>query len=487
MSNLEYDVAITPDSIFQAGSISKQFTAFAIALLASEGKLAFGDDIRRYLPELPDFQQRITIRHLLTHSSGLRNSGNLARLAGDVLINTEDDALKMVARTKSLNFVPGAEYDYSNTGFMLLAVIVKRASGQSLREFAETRIFGPLGMRDTHFQDDHTMIVRRRTSAYDRRPGGGWKISIPVSDAVGASNLFTTVGDLLKWEQNFVEARVGGRALLDEMQAAGRLNDGTATNYGFGLMVGTYRGARTVGHGGWDFGYKANVVRFPDQHLAIAMLCNLATIGTTAVLTRKVAEIILGPDALAPLPSPLSMTQTEIAGLVGTYWDPHTDLDWPVIMQDGQLNTYGDVLTPLGGGRFRVGDQPDDEPCEQLLFPMSQSTVPREPRLTSPCATRVLMRVIAPSYSVSDLKRYAGDYRSDELDVSYTVVAAPEGRLAILRNKVDPIQLQALKLDTFVGASLGKVTFVHAPSGAITGLTITTGGVRRLLLTRIEK
>ena len=331
------------------------------------------------------------------------------------------------------------------------------------------------------------MIVRQRTSAYDRRPGGGWKISIPISDVVGPTNVFTTVGDLLKWEQNFVDAHVGGRALLDEMQTPGRLNDGTATNYGFGLMVGTYRGARTVSHGGWDFGYKANVVRFPDQHLAIAMLCNVSTVGTTAVLTRKVAEIILGPAALAPLPPLLSMTKTEIAGFVGTYWDQRTDLDWPVILQDGQLTTYGDVLTPSGGGRFRVGDQTDDGPCEQLLFPVSQSSVRLEPRLISPCATRVLMRVTAPSYSVSDLKQYVGEYRSDELNVSYTIVVAPDGRLAVMRNKLDPILLQALKPDTFSGASLGTVTFVRAPSGATTGLTITTGGVRRLSFTRVAK
>ena len=311
MSTLEYDVAIAPDSIFHVASISKQFTAFSIALLASEGKLGLDEEVRRYVPELPEYGQRITVRHLMTHTSGLRDQWSLLRLAGwrpDDLI-TEEDVLKVVARQKSLNFTPGAEYLYSNTGFTLLGTIVKRVSGQSLREFAEARIFGPLGMRDTHFHDDHTMIVRRRTSVYQLRDGGGWQISIPVFDTIGATSLFTTVSDLLKWEQNFETALVGGRAVLDEMQTPGRLNDGKAIDYGLGLVAGSYRGARTVGHAGSDAGYRADVVRFPDQRLAIAALCNLGTI-RPGVLTRKVAEIVLGPGVLTPLAPSVAVSQT---------------------------------------------------------------------------------------------------------------------------------------------------------------------------------
>ena len=479
MANLEYDVAIAPDSIFHVASISKQFTAFSIALLASEGKLGLDDEIRRYLPELPDYRQRITIRHLLTHTSGLRDQWSLLRLAGwrpDDLI-TEDDVLNMVARQKSLNFVPGAEYLYSNTGFTLLAVIVKRVSGQSLREFAETRIFRPLGMRDTHFHDDHTMIVRGRTSAYQPRPGGGWKISIPVFDTYGATSLFTTVGDLLKWEQNFVDARVGGRPVLDEMQMSGRLNGGTATDYGFGLAVNTYRGLRTVGHGGSDAGYRADVVRFPDQHLAIAAFCNLSTIAP-GVLTRKAAEIILGPDVFAPSAPSMSLAQTEVAALAGTYWNPITDDVLRIMIKDGQLTNDNNVLAPLGGGRFRVGEQ-----STEFVFPPSTTGTPRELH-ASPSPTAMFTRVTAPSDSAADLRRYTGEYRSAELDVSYNVVVLPEGRLAVLQRKFDPRPLDMVKLDTFSGA--GTVTFTRAPSGDVTGFTISTGRVRRLSFTRVD-
>ncbi len=505
MSNLEYDVPITPNSIFQVGSISKQFTSFSIALLATEGKLSLDDDVRRYLPEVPAYRQRITIRHLLTHTSGLRDALDLLDLAGgrpDDLI-TEDDVLSMIARQKSLDFVPGAEFNYNNSGFTLLAVIVKRVSGQSLREFAETRIFGPLGMHDTQFLDDPRMIVRRRASAYQPGPGGGWRIiSIPLSSAVGPSGLYTTVGDLLKWQQNFVDARVGGRALLDEMQTPGRLNDGKTTDYGFGLAVDTYRGARTVGHGGSDAGYRAQVVqvyvvRDPNQHLAIAALCNLSTISPPD-LTRKVADILLGSGALAPA---VSVGEAEIAALAGMYWNPSIGV-WRLAIKDGKLtmevmegNLFGIscALVPLGGGRFRAGEGPTE-----FLFPPPKTGAPQELHILPPASqlwhmrmviardTDVLSRVTVPSYSATDLKAYAGEYRSDELDARYTVVVMPEGGLVVLRKKVDPVPLTAVTLDTFSGGSLGGLSFVRARSGDVTGFTINYFGTpRRLPFTRV--
>ena len=182
MSNLEHDVPITPDSIFHVASISKQFTAACVQLLALDGKLSWTDDVRRYVPELPDYGKTITLAHLVHHTSGLRDQWDLLHLADwrdDDLI-TEADVLTIAARQRTLNFAPGEEYLYCNTGFTLLGVVVKRVSGQSLRDFAATRIFAPLGMRDTHFHSDHTEVVRGRTSAYEPRPEGGWAISIPV-------------------------------------------------------------------------------------------------------------------------------------------------------------------------------------------------------------------------------------------------------------------------------------------------------------------
>lgn len=484
MSNLEYDVPITPDSIFSIGSISKQFTAFSIALLASQGKLSLDDDVRRYLPQVPGYGQRITIRHLLTHTSGLRDAWDLLFLvgwrSGDVI--TQDDVLRMVARQKAPDFAPGSEYFYNNAGYVLLAEIVKVVSGQSQRAFAETQIFGPLGMRDTSINEDRTMIVRNRAAGYRPKIGSGWTNWFPVTEVLGADGVFTTVGDLLKWEENFVDARVGGRGLLDEMATSGRLNDGSTTSYGFGLQVDTYRGVRTFGHGGTAGGYVANVVRFPDQHLAIAALCNLRTINPRN-LTRRVADILLGSGVLAPPPAPapsVSVGEAELAALPGTYWNPIVGLR-RFVVQDGRLMMDGvGLLTPIGGGRFRGAPN-------ELLFPPARVGAPQELHILMPARTVVLSLVTAPSYSATDLKAFTGEYRSDELDASFTITALPEGHLAVVRRRSDPIPLTALKADTFFSEfsdGAGTVTFARAPSGDVTGFVITGGTPRRVVFTR---
>lgn len=204
MSNLEYDIPITPDSVFHTASISKQFTAFSIGLLAQEGKLSLDDDIRKYVPEMPAYGKTITIEHLIHHTNGLREQGQLLNLSGwrGDDIYTEDDILWALIRQRSTNFEPGAEIIYGNAAYTLLGLIVRRVSGKSLRAFADERIFKPLGMADTHFRDDHTEVVPRRASAYNPRTGGGWQISVPNIDHYGSTSLLTTVGDLLKWEQN---------------------------------------------------------------------------------------------------------------------------------------------------------------------------------------------------------------------------------------------------------------------------------------------
>jgi len=301
MANLETDTPVRPSSIFHAASLSKQFTATAIMLLAREGKLSVDDDIRKYVAEIPDYGTPITIRHLLTHTSGLRDQWELIGLSrGRFEENriTEADVMDIVARQKALNFTPGAEHLYSNTGFTLLAVIVKRVAGKSLRALADEQVFKPLGMADTHFHDDYTMLVPGRTSAYVRR-AGGWHVSIPNFDVYGATNLFTTVGDLLKWEANFDHPMIGDRALFDQMETPARLTGGDTTAYGFGLAINRYRGQRVVEHDGADAGYRSYVGRFPEHGLAIAVLCNAAT-ANPALLARRVADVYLG-DALAPV------------------------------------------------------------------------------------------------------------------------------------------------------------------------------------------
>lgn len=482
MANLEHDVPITPDSIFHVASISKQFTTACVGLLAAEGKLAWQDDIRRYVPELPDYGHTITLAHLAHHTSGLRDQWTLLNLAGwreDDLV-TERDVLQLAARQRALNFRPGEEFLYCNTGYTLLAVVVKRVSGQSLREFADARIFRPLGMTATHFHSDHTEIVRGRTSAYEPRPGGGLKISIPVFDTYGATSLFTTVGDLMKWEHNLMDGRVGGRAWVDSLSESGRLNDGRSTGYGLGLNRVSPRGAVEITHSGADAGYRTDVVLYPEHNLAVAVFCNLSSMRPN-LLTRQVAEIVLGPGVLAPLPPPIVRSEAELKQLAGTYWNEATDEVRRLVYRDGKLLALGtvDALVPTGAGAFRVG-----ETTARILLPEVAPGSGRELHVVSPTLGAAKFRQVEePVLKADALAEFAGSFSSAELGATFRVVVAGDG-LEWRSARGEPVRLRPARRDAFTGTGLGTITFVRGSDGAITGLTISTGRIRRLALSK---
>ena len=266
MANLDHDVRLSTSSVFHVASVSKQFTAAAILLLAQDGKLGLDDDIRKHVPELPDFGTTITIRQLANHTSGIRDQWDLLGLAGwrysrDLI--TDDDVLELLARQKDLNFPPGTRHMYSNSGYTLLAVIVSRVSGKSFRDFTTERIFAPLGMTSTHFRDAFTEIVKNQ--AYGYAPfGQTFRLSTTNFDTAGATSLLTTVEDMAKWYANFDTGTVGGDKLLGGLLDRGVLKDGTRIDYAFGMTHGTYRGAATIGHGGADAGYRADFVRFTN-------------------------------------------------------------------------------------------------------------------------------------------------------------------------------------------------------------------------------
>jgi len=237
IANLEYSIPITTKSVFDVASVTKQFTAMAIVLLAQDGKLSLDDDVRKYLPEVPDFGTPITLRQLLHHTSGLREVTMFQLLAdwrdGDNY--THQDMLDLVSRQTELNFKPGEQFHYTSTGYMLLAEIVKRVSGKSLRDFGRERIFEPLGMHDTQFIDQHTLLVRNRASGYLRVEGGPWRRSEEAVDDAGYGYLGTSVEDLAQWEGNFLNPKVGGKVAIAQMTTPGRLNSGRAMEYGYGF------------------------------------------------------------------------------------------------------------------------------------------------------------------------------------------------------------------------------------------------------------
>lgn len=293
MANLEHNIPITPSSIFRIGSTSKQFTAAAILLLAEEGKLSLDDDIRTYLPEFPDYGTPVTIRHLLHHTSGIPDYLRLSYAAGygeDGYV-TDDEVIAMLASQEELEFEPGEEHRYSNSGYFLLSQIVQQASGKSLREYAEEKIFRPLGMMNTHFHDDHNEIVPNRAIGYAWEHGR-LRISMTNLDMVGDGGVFTTVEDLFHWDQNFYHQRIGGPQFLDRMLARGVLNNGDTLDYASGLIHGTYRGLKTISHLGGFVGFRAEMIRFPEQRFTVICLCNLSVTEPNK-LAKRVADIYL--------------------------------------------------------------------------------------------------------------------------------------------------------------------------------------------------
>jgi CubicO group peptidase (beta-lactamase class C family) len=301
-ADLEHDIPITPSTVFDIASVSKQFCGLAVAMLIKEGKLSLDDDVHKHLPWVPDFKKKITIDHLLHHTSGIRDWPGTLALAGwsfeDVL--SFEHILKMVRHQRELNFAPGSRHMYSNTGYNLLAAVVQEVTGKTFRQWTEENIFDPLGMKDTHFQDDHDEVVKNRARSYRRR-GSGFRCVGNQLTAVGSSSLFTTIDDLSKWILNFETRKVGGEA-IDLMHQRGVLNNGKQIGYAFGLGIGSYRGLETVRHGGSWAGFRTHLVRFPKERFAVVVLENLA--GANAGRhAMQIADIYLGDKAAAAKPA----------------------------------------------------------------------------------------------------------------------------------------------------------------------------------------
>src|SRR5580693_1026750 len=329
LANVEDSVPITPKSVFDIGSTSKQFTAASILLLEKQGKLSVNDDIRKYLPELPDYGQKITVLQLLNHTSGLRDYLGLMEFAGinTDSVTTDEDALQMIVRQKALNFAPGSDWLYSNTGFFLLSVIVKRVSGKSLREFAGENIFTPLEMTHTQYRDDHTSLIANRAMAYDvKEKGGGYSLDVSYFEQTGDGAVHTSVEDLQKWDENFYSGQIGGKEFLSEIQEVGKLNNGKLLLYAKGLHIEDHRGLRTVSHGGSWGGYRAELLRFPDQHFSVACLCNLGSADPSR-RASQVADVYLAsqlqpveaPKPAAKSSAPVKVSTAQLQSLAGAY------------------------------------------------------------------------------------------------------------------------------------------------------------------------
>ena len=473
MADLEHDVKNTPDTIFEAGSVSKQFTAAAMLLLAREGTLSLDDPVKKYVPELPQYETPLTIRHMLNHTSGLRDWGSVAAISGwprTTRVHTHAHVLDIVSRQKSLNFPSGTRWSYSNTGFNLAAVIVSRVSGMSFPDFTRTRIFEPLGMKDTSWRDDHTRVVKRRAVAYDETKDG-FHTDMPFEQVYGNGGLLTTVGDLLKWNENFTTPKVGDASFVAEQQQPGRFNDGRVHDYALGLMVATYKGVRQVEHSGSTAGYRAHLARYPDQHVSVAVLCNVSS-GNATQAAHSVADVYLGDRAKTPAAptATYSMTSADLEAASGLYRNATTGVPL-TIARDGDVlrveRGQPDGLNPQRGQPLVATSASSFVTATGQKWQLAGRTL----RMTDPFGTvDTYERVTSAKPSIAQLNELAGTYASDEAETTLTV--AVNGDALVIRRRPDTtLKLTPVYADAFTAPQLGLVIF-RRDAGHVTALGV---------------
>jgi len=489
MADLEHDIANTPGTIFESGSVAKQFTSAAIVLLSLDGKLALEDDVRKYLPELPAYGRTLTIRHMMTHTSGLRDWGSVAGIAGwprGQRAHTHAHVIDIVSRQRALNFTPGYEYSYSNTGYNLLAVIVSRVSGTSFAEFSRRRLFEPLGMKDTQWRDDFTRIVRGRAQAYS---GGqnGFSIDMPFEYVHGNGGLLTTVGDLLIWTRNLETGQVGGPAFLEAMHRVGVLNDGRKISYASGLMIGPYNGVREVSHTGSTAGYRAFLARYPDQQLSVALLCNVGSVNP-GQLGHQVADIYLG-NAARPArpqpPQPFSVPADRLAARAGLYRETGSGEPFRLVFADGALRAQpGGALTPVSADAAQFGAT-----ARRLTF--ETPAAGGRPRIReSNGDAPVVVYDPVPEFTptAEELAAYAGEYHSPDAETTL-VLSVENGQLIAFRRPDTRIRFTPVYRDAFEAQQLGLVRFYRAGlagGGGVTQMSVRQARVYDLRFDRVR-
>jgi CubicO group peptidase (beta-lactamase class C family) len=496
MANLEENIPNAPSTVFHLGSVSKQFTAFAIHLLGHDGKLSLDDDVRKYLPKFPEFVKPITIRQLLHHTSGLRDQWNLLALAGwrlsDVI--TDGDVRRLLMQQKDLNFLPGDEMLYSNSGYSVLAEIVRRVSGMPLKQFAKKRIFAPLEMNDTEFQASYGNVIKNRAYSYVPTGDGTYRYDALSYSTYGPSSLFSTVGDLAHWDENFYTAKVGGASVLNALQAKGSLNNGKELDYASGLVIGQYRGAKTVSHSGADAGYRANIVRFPDDHFSVIVLANAGDLDVDDVplriadifLTNKFAPLDAPPDAYPPISkNELKLEPEALDAFLGDF-ESEPGIVITFTKEDGVL-----FQQATGQPKFPVYPSSPNTfflkvvDAEYVFNKVDADGKVHAATLHQNGRSYPLKRLDQFSLTPDQLRNRSGAFYSEELGVIY-FIQEQNGTLSVRYPRGD-ISLKQTGTNSFLGAfPIGTLKFFCDPNDDCKGFELDDGRVRNLKFTKIN-
>ncbi|HET6854759.1 MAG TPA: serine hydrolase domain-containing protein [Pyrinomonadaceae bacterium] len=479
LAELEHNVPNTTQTIFESGSVAKQFTAAALVLLQQDGKLSIDDPVRKYIPELPDYGSPLTIRHLLNHTAGLRDWGTVLSLTGagrgDRVIS-QDLAFDIVTHQRALDFTPGSEYSYSNSGYTLASIIVERVSKQKFPAFIEERLFKPLGMKNSSWRDDYQRIVPGRAQAYSRQGNGPWRLNMPFMNVYGNGGMLTTVGDWMKWNA-MLESRSLGAPLVDALETRGVLNDGRKISYALGLTVDTYKGLKDVAHGGATAGYQTFLARYPDKKVSIGVMCN-GTSPSAGAIAAGITDEIFGPFPETPKTEAAKISEEELKKFVGIWRNEKTHAPARFVIENGVSRWSGARLVPLAGGQFAAG-------ANQLKFTFSKDGNPTNAETvdTDGEVTR-FVRETEWTPTPADLASFKGDWFSEEAGATFTV-AVDADKAFIKQRPTTSLPMQPLYKDHF-GVQGFTVWFTRDKDGKVNGLHVGTSRMRDMPFVRVK-
>jgi CubicO group peptidase (beta-lactamase class C family) len=487
MADLERNVALTTDSIFDLGSIGKQFVAALVALLAEEGRLSLDAQVRQYIPELLDYGTPLTIRHLIHHTSGVRDYLSLMHITNRPFENqyAQDELLSLIVRQKALNFAPGEEHLYSNGGYFLLGVVAQRVGGQPLPELLRRTIFEPLDMRHTQCNDNLRRIAKNRAVGYTSDEAGGFATDMSFLGGYGDGPLLSTVGDLFLWDQNFYANRLGkgDPALIDLLQTPGILNSGERLTYAFGLYIDTYKGLPVVSHSGSWAGYVCHMARFPTERLSVICLSNLNAFEPTE-LALKVAELyldgLLAEDAQKTAQAQQDQRGIDIIAeaIVGSYRSRKVGDVATLTLEEGRLTLglYARTFTMEAASPKRLASV--DSLLQVAVTALSQETITIFLRDTSELYDRLAITPVAPN----ELNQYAGTYTSEELDIVYNLNV--EGGQVFVKRGFAPKEALAFVTRDLFTIDRQSIEFERDDAGQVVGFGLDAGRVKEIRFAR---
>lgn len=481
MSDLEHDVINTPQTVFEAGSVSKQVTAAAVLLLVRQGKISLQDDIRKYFPDFPDYGESITVEHLLHHTSGLRDWGVVAGFGGwprGSRVYTPAHVKEIIWRQKAINFKPGDEYSYSNSNYNMLTFLVEKVSGQSHQVFTEEHIFKPLGMMHTRWRFNFREVIPNRAIAYGLSRNQ-YVQNMPFENTFGHGALLTTVEDLEKWNQRWRTA-VLGEELNKLQETTIRLNSGKQITYAAGVVVDQFNGMKEISHSGATAGYRAWLAYYPNSQLSVVFLSNLA-IADPVGIGKAVAGIFLGQPRIEKKPlsyQPVAVSIADLSLVAGLYVN-HTgeDVQQLVLDKDSlRLKSNKTALIPFGQSQFYLP--------EGAVFLFNSHGQLKQ--VTPRGDTLVYTRVLPFDPDIKELNSFVGTYKSEEADVK-VVASVRDGRLQVFLSPETLINLRPAYTDHFFDEESVLYRVIRGKKNEVIGFTITSGRVRNLLFLKMKQ